>query len=142
MKQILKLGVPPMAWEITRPEVYRGYPVRGMVWVCPRCRMLWLMYESPGLYTIHAAPCEDCPEAASEVIRPVPGSLINDWTGLGGIDEDLLDALPLELVKREFELTLTAWEKLWIPKSKAFSLESTSFSKVLPEQGKLTLSEP
>lgn len=73
-----------------------------------------------------AAPCRYCWGAVHQILYPVPGSVIVDWTGLGGWDDDLLEALPEDLLQREFELTLKAWEKVWIHKQSASLAESTS----------------
>lgn len=119
-------------WDVDRPEFYGGYSVRSRALVCPMCLETWAtmrVLEGPHhIYDVCTTPCETCIRAAHHILHPVPGSLIDDWRGLGTWDDDLLDALPAELVKREFELTMKAWEHIWIQRSNPnpASRESTS----------------
>jgi hypothetical protein len=127
-------------WQIDRPDHFNGYRVPNVAHVCPACLRLWshIYAAGNGYYSIQSAPCEDCWVAASELLAPVPGSIINSWTGLGGIDSDLLDALPADLLQRELALTIEAMEK-WMKPRHYQAL--TSSSKDQQEQAKHMLSE-
>lgn len=105
---IVRITVSGTTTEVDRPQFYRGYSVRSLCYVCPWCLATWAVLEAGSApYHIVQASCAQCPPS---YIHPVAGSILEDWTGCGGYDTDLLDVLPLSLLKREFALTLKAHE--------------------------------
>ena len=76
---------------------------RSALLVCPKCHWMWakILIENEPYAWQRTAFCAWCNQ--SNLWCPVPGSLLSE-EGLGLIDENLLAALPLELVKREFAL--------------------------------------
>jgi hypothetical protein len=117
-------------YRVERPGFWKGYSVVPRALTCPQCLDVWCTIipednESPSCHDVVPATCVHC-TAASRWMYPVPGSIINDWTGLGGWDDDLLEALPEDLVKREFELTLKAWETIWIKRSQETKASSAA----------------
>lgn len=108
--------------EITRSFSWRtegdGWSYAGnRLLVCPRCQRTWAFldfgqpmgFEEPaGCIWPVAAVCERCP-----AVGPVPaGSLLQAISADGrNFDLPLLWALPESLLRREFNLHLTALEK-------------------------------
>jgi hypothetical protein len=93
---------------VEREEFINGYPVYSGLMVCPICRKIWatLSLETGEYKLFHEArtiPCEKHPEACHPDLRPVAGSLLDNFTA-NGYDGPLLDELPEPLVRREFEL--------------------------------------
>jgi hypothetical protein len=78
--------------------------------VCPRCRDVWayLIFRDEVDCWPTAQFCENC-VIAKDDWHPVPGSLLVE-EGYGVIDDALLAALPYDLVKREFDLHLKAYQ--------------------------------
>lgn len=81
---------------------------RSHMLVCPKCRQTWawLKFVDDTLCWPQGQFCKDC--GATDYWHPVPGSLLVE-EGYGVIDESLLDKLPLELLQREFELHIKAY---------------------------------
>lgn len=83
--------------------------------VCPICRQIWAELEIEGskVFQPRMVSCVQCNWKGSpgyEWLNPVAGSLLDNWTA-HGVDWSLLDALPPELLEREFLLTLAAAER-------------------------------
>lgn len=79
-------------------------PVCSRAFFCPWCVRIWARAWSPGLYcdpTIY--PCRNCRKLDGSA-NP-PGSIWVSW------DPVWLNALPREVILREFDLHLTQWEK-------------------------------
>src|SRR6266849_624663 len=102
-------------WLVSREDSIRGYPAYSGVMFCPVCCLIWakLTIET-GEFTLfrgaRTIPCEKHSQACHEDRRPVAGSLLDNPTA-NGIDEPLLAALPPDLLKREFDLHLKAFEE-------------------------------
>lgn len=76
--------------------------------VCPACGRTWAILSFPDekLLWPRAAFC-GC-TADRDDWHPVPGSILVE-EGYGSVDDSLLNALPAELVRREFLLHLKAF---------------------------------
>lgn len=103
----------PNHWNVERQLSWEsdgtGYHVaRSMALVCPTCGSRWaiLRMENEEDTWPVAAFCTKHPKIREW--QPVPGSILVE-VGYGVIDEPLLAKLPLELLKREFELHLKAY---------------------------------
>lgn len=98
-------------FSVERPEyTSEGYPVYSRQLVCPMCCSIWAKLTIPGKqwHIPEAAPCQFCP---AEHDREVPGSLIVYSTPTIGLDLDLVDLLPEQFLRREFNLTMKALQK-------------------------------
>lgn len=85
-----------------------GHCAQSHMLVCPCCCKIWgwfKVHDDELLYP-RAQSCEAC--NVEDDWMPVPGSILVE-EGWGVIDEELLKALPDELVKREFRLHLEAY---------------------------------
>lgn len=100
-------------YALHREDFCRGYPVRSGLLVCPICCELWakLSIEGSGVYEPRMVSCLRCQwhHQGYEFLHPVPGSLLDNPTA-GGVDWEMLEALPPILLQRELELTLKAWD--------------------------------
>ena len=107
---ILLRGVP---YSVDRTPFSRGYPIHSGVMVCPICLQTWaaLQMEGQAVFQPRAVSCA-APCLYWSEFSAVPGSLIEAPTFWDGVDWELLDLLPEELLRREFNLTLKAAE-LW-----------------------------
>ena len=76
--------------------------------VCPACGRTWatLSFPDDRLIWPVAAFC-GCTQDADDW-RPVPGSILVE-EGYGEVDDSLLNALPGDLLRREFNLTIKAF---------------------------------
>lgn len=108
--------------EVERGNLTSGYPVYSRVFYCPACRQLWgELLNSPMdpafAVTVSCYRCnwtekgrgvyaDNCGDLGRGM---VPGSILDYNTTIDGIDWDLLDSLPEELLRREFHLTLKAF---------------------------------
>lgn len=114
MRQIIRLRSrfmkPDKVYEVDRPEYYHGWPVYSQAFVCPQCTWCWATVGMPP-FQIIGVPCVWHPEACHPILRPVAGSLLDNSTFTVGPDLDLLDAMPLELKQREFDLHVAAAER-------------------------------
>ena len=94
-------------WDIEREHSYAAglRTALSHSLVCPGCNVLWAKHLIEGDHWIwpRAQFCEEC-EIIPDAWHPVPGSLLVN-EGFDTIDESLLDALPLDLLKREYQLT-------------------------------------
>jgi hypothetical protein len=100
------------SWRLRSAE---GWSFRGNeALFCPRCYRTWAYLdfgrpmafrETPGCLWPRGQACADCAPASGEI----PGSLLD--VGPYNTDLPLLYAMPLELVKREFELHLQFIER-------------------------------
>jgi len=117
---ILLRGVP---YSVDRPPFSRGYPIHSGVMVCPICLSMWayLPMEGQLIYQPRAVSCASPCMYWSE-FSPVPGSLLEAPTFWDGVDWELLDLLPPELLRREFNLTLKAAD-LWQLSDDTISLD-------------------
>lgn len=115
-------------YHLEREESCLGYPVYSGLLVCPICRQIWaeLYIKDSEIFQPRMVSCTQCNwkgRPGSEWLNPVPGSLIDNPT-VGGIDWPMLDALPPDLLKREFLLTLSAAERC----PEAFEMEVQNVS--------------
>jgi hypothetical protein len=95
-------------WEISREHAYANESRTAVshALVCPACGQIWARHiiKHDTFCWPKAQFCERCDEVYPDSWHPVPGSLfINE--GFDTIDDSLLAALPLDLLKREFTLT-------------------------------------
>lgn len=88
------------------------------VWFCPLCSTIWaaLIVEGSDNCICRRGTCTDCygkyndqPDYYIE-LDPFPGSLITDLCVHAEVDYELLQGLPPDLLKREFDLTLRQHE--------------------------------
>jgi hypothetical protein len=98
-------------WSLSRDPFSQGYPVYSGLMVCPECCQIWakLTIEGEPFYEARSIPCVNHPTHSHPDLRPVPGSLLDNPT-CNGIDESLLAALPEDLLRREFDLHLKAYQ--------------------------------
>lgn len=100
-----------------RPEVdRRGFAIGSSAKYCPLCLRGWVhmtCVHNEGTPSIkldgyHSVAGQVCPRCARQAYyRPdcVPGSLLEEpQTNCQTVDDDLLDYLPLDLLRREFDL--------------------------------------
>lgn len=100
------------SWALERESHSQGYPIYSGVMVCPFCVSIWarLTIQGEAFHEARSIPCRRHPEACHPDLRPVAGSLLDNPTA-NGIDEPLLDSLPPDLLRREFDLHLKAsWD--------------------------------
>lgn len=93
-----------------REELSEGYKIPSIALVCPVCVQIWGRCTIPGssLWVPEMVSCEACDW--SDILHPVPGSIISNNHPTSGVDWALLDALPEELLRREFNLTVRNYE--------------------------------
>lgn len=75
--------------------------------VCPQCLLLWCTIKDlteQHEFHIIAEPCEQCSRGGG--YNSVPGSVLK--AGDHSLDYELLNLLPLAMVKREFDLHIKA----------------------------------
>lgn len=91
-----------------------GYPVYSSLLVCPVCCTIWAkltMENDTKAHRPQAAVCQSCFPTREAWDGSWPGSILqNDLISTSGWDQELLKAMPLELLQREFELTLKVIE--------------------------------
>jgi hypothetical protein len=104
VKATITLG--SRTWEIEREGSFANstHSAYSYCLVCPSCTRVWASHRLSGdrLLWPRAGFCEDCPSSVDN-LRPVPGSILVQ-EGLDVIDDALVEALPLELLKREYDL--------------------------------------
>lgn len=112
VNQSIWLGGCETPFFIQREDSCEGFKIFSKALVCPICLTVWATLTIQGQPYHHpqAVSCEAC-WWKDEVIHIVPGALTDDlnipqW----GMDTGLLDALPFDLVRREFELYLRIFE--------------------------------
>lgn len=97
-------------WSILREHSWAPYDAWGLthcaeslLLICPWCGETWARLQLPSslFYSARMVPCEH--HAVQEPFGPVPGSMLTE-EGIGNIDTALLNALPPELIEREFYL--------------------------------------
>lgn len=104
--------------EFTCREGLGGWPVRPRAFICPFCLRKWAQIDHPpalSRFHLESVSCLSCkqPEWRNPFttdwwwVNP-PGSILTYSIG-PDIDWGLLDCLPPELLKREFDLTLKAF---------------------------------
>jgi hypothetical protein len=94
---------------IEKARMQNGYILRSRLLVCPRCRSTWATVLVEGDLDAFPVTAGCYPCNWSNELFNIPGSILwstetnelTDWT--------LLEALPMELVKRELELHLKAF---------------------------------
>jgi hypothetical protein len=93
---------------IERSPFTEGYPVYSRVLVCPMCKQVWAMLTAEGkpVHRPEMASCGSCDWQSPD--SPVPGSLLVYGIPTSNVDYSLLDVLPEEFLRREFNLTLKA----------------------------------
>lgn len=97
-------------WEIEREHSFADetHVAYSYLLCCPLCSRIWfrhILRESSFVWP-RAGFCEQC-AVTPDRLRPVPGSILIQ-EGLDLIDDQLLEALPPELLKREFDLHIKA----------------------------------
>jgi hypothetical protein len=116
MKQIITIG--SLTFEIERPSHSRqhsdrhdcpfgyGWPLASTSLCCPYCNQVWatLSVEGQPKYQITPAPCHSCGGEPDEIF--FPGSLLNNLWLPDVTDWDLLQLLPIELMRREASIAL------------------------------------
>lgn len=98
-------------FSVERPEYTSdGYPVYSRLLVCPMCCSVWAKLTVPGKswHRPEAATCQFCQDPLE---RSVPGSLLSYTIPCSGVDTDLLDVMPEQFLRREFNLTMKAVQK-------------------------------
>lgn len=82
-------------------------PTHSMLLVCPTCGKSWasvMHADDPKLWP-EAALCAECPlESDLRISFTPPGSLLISWGYVDLLDHELLAALPISLLRREFLL--------------------------------------
>ena len=98
-------------WRVQREGFSEGYQIYSGMLLCPICRTKWAELQIYGdhVYEPRMVSCVACDW--SDDLHPVPGSLLPNDTTSSGVDWALLDVLPAELLRREFDLTLKAYFK-------------------------------
>lgn len=87
-----------------------GWPVYSSVLVCPTCLVTWASLKVDNredIFQVEGTSCEAC-NRTNHYLR-IPGSLLYNST-CNGTDWGLIDAMPSDLVRREFLLHLRANE--------------------------------
>ena len=96
---------------LQREMFSRGFPVSSSIAVCPLCFSVWArlswepQYEP--VFEAHVPQMVSCAECKwRDDYHPVHGSLLHNDIFEDAVDWELLELLPPELVRREFQLTL------------------------------------
>lgn len=100
----VKINREPFAWCLGRG----GWPLYNTVVICPVCLRHWLRFQledHPRAWTCWCWSCQSCTAERTEF----PGTLL-EIPGTGAFDEVLLEALPEQLLRREFEIHLKAFQ--------------------------------
>lgn len=86
-----------------------GWPVTSRAMICPWCCSIYakLLVENHSGFSFEGVSCEACARPTDR--HPVPGSLL-DSSMTSVIDWSLVNHLPEPLLRREFELTLKAFQ--------------------------------
>ena len=106
------VNVEGRVFEFERPAHCGGdYPADSLVKVCPRCCLAWCKMHIDGksYHYAQSAACRWCD--SSDPSDPVPGSLLTEAWKADHTDWGLLEALPLELLKREALLCFKQLDK-------------------------------
>lgn len=97
-----------------RPDIdSRGWRPHSRYKVCPVCLLHWctITVGKGPPYSVEGQNCTMCPSLNPSIYGvPIPGSLLED-IGSQTVDWDLLDFLPLDLVRRELLLTIEAFTR-------------------------------
>jgi hypothetical protein len=116
-------------WHICREPSFgnEDHVVVSWAFFCPLCQTIWAKHLILGDLKVwpRAQFCEECPEW--DTWHPVPGSLLLE-EGIGLIDESLLESLPEELIKREFNLHMRAIDSEYISKADDQYIRSLPFT--------------
>jgi hypothetical protein len=98
--------------SINRPEFYCGWPVNDLAFICPECLDVWATIEAEGdrPYQIQVISCENH-LSTHWILNPIPGSILDNSMFSNGPDWDLLAALPIELLRREYNLHIKQFER-------------------------------
>ena len=98
-------------WEIeNHPGFCLGYRVHSAAFICPYCLTQWarLQVDDEKYFQLREISCLAC-YLPGTYSAQVPGSLLeNPWIRPGGWDKELLEVLPPDLLRREFDLHLKA----------------------------------
>lgn len=100
------------SWWFSREDHCGGYPVYSGLLICPICLKTWARLTLDGIdfHEARTAPCQAHSAACHPDLRPVAGSLLDNPT-INGYDSVMLDVLPEQLLRREFDLHLKAkWD--------------------------------
>lgn len=95
-----------------RDDYTQGYPVRPVAIICPYCLCVWMVIaieEGDGGCEIQPTSCDVCNRPTD--LDPVPGSILGNPLFSDGVDWELLDLLPADLLRIEFEVTFRAYLK-------------------------------
>jgi hypothetical protein len=99
-------------WSCDRDPFSQGYPVQSGLFICPECCHLWAkltLAKETNFYEARSIPCHRHPSYSHPDLRPVPGSIL-DNPSCNGIDLPLLMSMPEDLLRREFDLHLKAYQ--------------------------------
>jgi len=109
-----KIWLADYNWSIERPASYLGYRVPEVVFICPFCLSHWGSIEmeptGPEPFHIQASSCSGCPPS-SRYFNVFPGSILENSHFSDSFDRDLLAALPPDLLKREYDLHISQYER-------------------------------
>jgi hypothetical protein len=98
------------SWKFMREHSFanHSHSASSYMLVCPICNTIWAKHimADQSLVWPYAQFCECC-DVYADRLRPVPGSLLIQH-GLDTIDESLLEALPTDLLIREYDLHIKA----------------------------------
>jgi hypothetical protein len=83
-----------------------GWPIQSTTLICPYCNEVWarLTAEGQAKHNMTPAPCHECGGEPDEIF--FPGSLLNNLWLPDVTDWDLLQLLPIELMRREASIAL------------------------------------
>lgn len=92
--------------RLTREEFSLGYRIGSVCFICPICRQKWGEINAAGehLFVPEMVSCPIC--KWTDEFHPVFGSLLVNSQFSEEVDWDLLNYLPLDLLWREFDLTM------------------------------------
>jgi hypothetical protein len=115
-------------WDFMREHSFSNHmnSASSYMLVCPTCHTIWAKHIIKDYSLVWPYPqfCDRC-DVYADRLRPVPGSLLIQH-GLDAIDESLLEALPTELLIREYDLHIKALDN--------GNLESRDFSSPRSER--------
>jgi hypothetical protein len=112
MKYFIFLQGTGPPFTIDRPNLYCGWPVNSIAFVCPWCLKVWgkIAKDTLGPAQIQSASCVNC-KPSHWILNPIPGSILDNSLFTNGPDWDLFDALPPELKLREYDLHYAQFER-------------------------------
>ena len=100
-------------WSFERPLAFgeeEGRWAESYLAVCPICKAIWAEVKVEEMPQFNVRPMLCSRHEPILPFNPVPGSILSE-EGLGRIDEEMLKALPTDLLTRELQLHLRGTEK-------------------------------